>query len=314
MLHKTDEDQPADVAPDHGRWILEVSPEDRCTDVAVRSIRQRLAVVDYYLPLAADHAEEDIEYVHQLRVASRRAVAAVNLYEEFLPKRTRKRICRHLKRIRRAAGNARDCDVLIQRHEQNADALHSKALLQEVRQKRLEAQQPLREVYAAMPPEQSLVALSERMLKRSRRRKSPRFRRWARRQLREIIASFFAAEPEDLDDLPALHQFRLYGKDLRYAMELLAGAFPKILRLELYPLIEQVQDRLGAINDHFVATDRLKKWRSAALQATEKEHIKELMRCEKELLAQTMWEFARWWTPKRSRRVQRRLDDLIAHE
>ena len=311
MLHKTNEAQQADIVNENSRWILDVSVDDRSTDVAARTIRQRLQLVDFYLPLAANQPEVDIEYVHQLRVASRRAVAAVELYRKFLPQRARKKLCRQLKQIRRAAGNARDCDVLIQRHQATADAPQTKTLLKEVCQRRQEAQKPLCEVYASSREQQTLVVFSQRMLTKACRKKTPRFSRWAHRQLREIIEAFFAAEPEDLDDLHALHQFRLRGKDLRYAIELLAGAFPEILRVGLYPLIEQVQDRLGAINDHAVAIERFRKWRADTTQSQDEKHIKDLIRSEKELLAQTLWEFARWWTPKRSRRIQRRLHELI---
>ena len=38
----------------------------------MRMLRYRLRGVLHYLPLAAEHPEEDIEHVHQLRVSSRR--------------------------------------------------------------------------------------------------------------------------------------------------------------------------------------------------------------------------------------------------
>ena len=50
-----------------------------------------------------------------------------------------------------------------------------------------------------------------------------------------------------------LHAFRIEGKQLRYAMEIFAGAFPPAFRGELYPLVEQLQERLGKINDHATA-------------------------------------------------------------
>ena len=38
-----------------------------------------------WLPLAAEKSEEDVEYVHQLRIASRRAVAALRTFAELIP-------------------------------------------------------------------------------------------------------------------------------------------------------------------------------------------------------------------------------------
>jgi CHAD domain-containing protein len=96
------------------KWILHVEPDDRTSDVVARTLASRLVAVQHYLPLAAEKAEEDAEYVHELRVWTRRAAAALNLYAHFLPLRRLRRAKRQLKRLRRAAKDARDYDVLIQ--------------------------------------------------------------------------------------------------------------------------------------------------------------------------------------------------------
>src|SRR5262249_41087486 len=60
---------------------------------------------------AAYHADEDVEHVHQLRVASRRADAALKLFRAYLPRGTYRKARARLRAIRRAAGDARDWDV-----------------------------------------------------------------------------------------------------------------------------------------------------------------------------------------------------------
>jgi CHAD domain-containing protein len=65
--------------------------------------------------LAAKKSADDIEYVHQLRVATRRASAAVQIFAELLPKRKSRLINRRLRELRQAAGEARDLDVLGER-------------------------------------------------------------------------------------------------------------------------------------------------------------------------------------------------------
>ena len=55
------------------KWIEGVKPEQLLTEVARQALRQRLRTVWDYAPMAAKKFEEDIEYVHQLRVATRRA-------------------------------------------------------------------------------------------------------------------------------------------------------------------------------------------------------------------------------------------------
>ena len=58
------------------KWIHDISPEDRTSDVALRSLRIRLATVQRYLPLAAENTNENFDYVHELRVSTRRADTA----------------------------------------------------------------------------------------------------------------------------------------------------------------------------------------------------------------------------------------------
>ena len=93
-------------------------------------------------------------------------------------------------------------------------------------------------------------------------------------------------------------------------MELLAAAFPHTLQAEIYPLIEQLQDRLGAINDHAVAMERFRKWRAESSEPKQRERFRGLIKSEKKLLAESLWEFARWWTPRRSKWIQRRFREL----
>src|SRR4051812_42557814 len=98
-----------------GKWIDGISAETTVVDAARRSLELRLAVVAHSLPLAAYLAEHDIEHVHRLRVATRRAAAALKLYGECLPQKSVRWFKKRLRQIRRAAGEARDLDVLIQR-------------------------------------------------------------------------------------------------------------------------------------------------------------------------------------------------------
>src|SRR5262245_29019767 len=63
-----------------------------------------------------------------------------------------------------------------------------------------------------------------------------------------------------------LHQVRILGKRLRYAMEVFADCFALAFREKLYPLVEQMQEVLGNANDSHVAGRRLEAL-SARLQA-----------------------------------------------
>ena len=73
---------------------------------------------------------------------------------------------------------------------------------------------------------------------------------------------FFEASEADFGDYALLHAFRIEGKHLRYAMEIFAAAFEPSFRDQLYPLIADLQDRLGKINDHATASERFTSWLS----------------------------------------------------
>src|SRR4051812_6106546 len=98
-----------------GKWIDGIGPETSVADAARRSLETRLAVIAHYLPLAAHLAEHDIEHVHRLRVATRRAGAALKLYRDWLPQKPARWMKKRLRKIRRAASEARDLDVLVER-------------------------------------------------------------------------------------------------------------------------------------------------------------------------------------------------------
>ena len=54
--------------------------------------------------LAGVRKAEDLEYVHQLRVTTRRADAALQLFRDCMPSRRAKKMRRRLSQIRKAAG------------------------------------------------------------------------------------------------------------------------------------------------------------------------------------------------------------------
>src|SRR5205085_159177 len=84
----------------------------------------RFGVVRENLPLAVEQPYKDPEYVHHLRVGTRRCGAALEAFRNCLPKKDAKKAKGALRDLRRAAGDARDWDVFIQTLEE-ARALQS---------------------------------------------------------------------------------------------------------------------------------------------------------------------------------------------
>jgi CHAD domain-containing protein len=125
------------------------------------------------------------------------------------------------------------------------------------------------------------------------------FRQWAHGRLDEVAAETFAALPTATSDAGTLHQFRIRIKALRYAIELLAPALGADLREVQYPIVEQIQGRLGRINDHAAGAARLETWSGAAADPQTKELLDALVQQERIRLAEAIAEFRQWWTPER---------------
>src|SRR5690606_30232377 len=112
------------------------------------ALAARLQAVLTWLPKAAQFPEADIEYVHQLRVSTRKAAAALKLFRDLLPKKRTRRLKAMLKAIRKAAGDARDLDVLIARLDARAKRKPNLApLVTHLRARREAAQPALIEVW-----------------------------------------------------------------------------------------------------------------------------------------------------------------------
>src|ERR1700724_2804960 len=95
------------------KWLPELVVDTRLETATRRTLGRRFQVVHRYLTLAVNDSAQDTEYVHQLRVGTRRAGAALRLFAVCLPEKVHRKARRFLRRIRRAAGAARDWDVFL---------------------------------------------------------------------------------------------------------------------------------------------------------------------------------------------------------
>ena len=280
------------------KWIGGLSPEITVADAARISLQHRMQAVLDLLPLAAEHSDENLEYVHLLRVWSLRSMAALNIYKKILRKKEQRSLRMKLKKIRDVAGDARDLDVLLSQilaEESRA----SKTFLARVRRRRAKVQRPLQRCCDSMLKRSRLVKLLIQMLKDISKNgeMTPFFGNWVQDALRSVVDRFHHAFPSDTNDLRAMHQFRSRVKDLRYAVELLAPAFPTELKDSAYPIIEQLQDSLGTINDHAVAISRLRKWKATCPNKVDLRELKKNRAQESEQLNLSLERFRGRWPP-----------------
>ena len=98
-----------------GKWITGLTPEMPADEAARVVLAVRLSAVRHHLLLASERAAEDVEHVHQLRVATRRAGAAVWIFRDLMVRKVLRDCKRTLRAVRRAAGAARDWDVFLAR-------------------------------------------------------------------------------------------------------------------------------------------------------------------------------------------------------
>ncbi len=79
----------------------------------------------------------------------------------------------------------------------------------------------------------------------------------ARPTLAALSRELDEAASDNLEDYNHLHQVRIIGKRLRYAMEVFADCFASSFKERLYPAVENMQEILGEANDSHVAIERL---------------------------------------------------------
>ena len=297
------------------KWI-KATPDELVSDVAKRSLHGGLKPVQHYLPLAARSAEDNVEYVHQLRVWSRRAQAALQMYRELLPNSRAAWVEKQLKRIRSATNDARDDDVFANRLMEDKANAGGARLLERVRTHRFKAQKQVLEVYKRLKRKGRFDRCVAKLLKHVRLRgkqkgKKPKFGKWAEPRLRLLVCDFFEAGQEDLSANDKLHKFRIAGKKLRYAIEFLSSDFPDELRSEVYPLLSKLQEKLGEVNDHATAQARIQYWIDEDDQPKGVDYLQDMLEYEQKQLIEKRTAFFAWWTPDRAQRMQTTIETVL---
>lgn len=245
------------------RWISDLTGATPVAGAARRVLTLRLGAVRGYLGLALVEPGKNPEHVHQLRVSTRRAGAALRIFAACLPEARVRRVRRRVRRVRRAAGSARDWDIFRlalpqaapfrrRRHSAAATFLYGYATGQ-----RIAGQRELAEAGAGYPFAWDRLVANTLAAVRTPESGPGTLGRLAV----PIVASFMEAFDEvaagDLRQDAHLHQVRIAGKRLRYAMEIFADCFEPAFRDVLYPAVEEMQEILGYFNDSRVACQHL---------------------------------------------------------
>ncbi|RKU09633.1 hypothetical protein C6503_20995 [Candidatus Poribacteria bacterium] len=134
--------------------IRGISP-DETLEVCARQI-----IVSYFHQMMSykEGAKKgsDIEFVHQMRVTSRRLRAAMDNFAACFPEKPFKKHYKKVKSITRTLGSVRDLDVLIARFEKELDPLpeseqaDTRKLIERLHQKRKNARKPMLTLFAKL--------------------------------------------------------------------------------------------------------------------------------------------------------------------
>jgi CHAD domain-containing protein len=299
------EAEPTAVSTD-SKWIDGISPDQPVCEVAGRVLDARLRAVSHNLPLAAEKSDEDVEHVHRLRSSVRRAVEAVRVFSGLMEEAEVEALRDRLRRIRLAADEARNWDVMCERFSQGSGI--AAKIAEQIKARRSEAQGPMVAVYQEMAAdacEAKIEKLVQDVQSQCHGQEKRRYGRQAYRFLRSVVKKFFNAAESDLATDEALHRLRIRTKKLRYTMEIVAVAFDSAFRKTLYPKITLFQDLLGTVNDHATAKTLFRDWLAKCEDAEQKAFLQGLLLAEERASDDLRAAFLATWTPKAVARLNR---------
>lgn len=226
----------------------DADPEPITKRRMLKLLYRRLKEVSQKRLLNSDQA---VREVHRLRVATRKALAALKVCAPLLTKRAAKSIRKSLKAKRKALGQVRDWDVLISRvlcipADEKAEARCD--LLYYLASERHREWRAARKAWAK----------GDRCCSISTRRKRSGGNENAQalcdRAIRDPLATVQCGVPTgdemSAPDMESLHQFRIACKSLRYLLEFqkeLSGSAAE--NGEALAILAEVQQRLGDLHD-----------------------------------------------------------------
>ncbi len=207
------------------------------------------------------------EYIHQLRVAIRRAEAAINAFEPELRPRAVIEARRRLRAVRKAAGAVRDCDVhgslLSEVDRLKSDELRpvqkylSRRLVRARRQaadevitiasrKRVRKLKQARKALMDLPRRQAAAAVSTMP---DGAAAPSTLLGAALRTFTRVSAETRGVAATDLGCLENLHALRVSAKQVRYAVEIFRTCIPDSLCEATLAQLREFQAVLGRVND-----------------------------------------------------------------
>lgn len=276
--------------------------------LAVRTVRRRLQAVWQELE-AACRDDGDPETVHRLRVASRRAIAALDAFGSLMPGGLRRWFRRRLRDLRRAAGDARDLDVLADRLADDMPPAPATAarrrLVAMLARRRPIARRPVVEARERLVEAGWTERVADLVDRLADGRARPSAREYSRRRLKRAVRRFFARADRDIRRGAELHRLRIDGKRLRYTLEIFATLLAPAHRRRCEKTLEALQEGLGRYTDHESVAERLRRWSDRPVVEADRRLLDAMGRAEHDAADRARRKFVKWWTPSRRRDLRR---------
>ena len=209
--------------------------------------------------------EDDIEFVHRMRVASRRLRSALLLFGECFDEQDVKGWTRAVRNVTRDLGEARDLDVQLEFLREfiaSHEAFQTLSFLESDLRKRREAAQP--RIVSGLEKLERKGTLEEMKRTFEEVRNAPRcsvpYGTMERAFHHISVKLDDLLSMQDCVQLPDAkeqqHQMRIAAKRLRYTMEMFQPLYGETLQ-DRVAVVKDLQDRLGQLHDCDVWIDLL---------------------------------------------------------
>ena len=300
-----------------GKWLDVADPDVPASDIARRALDERLRFVIKQMKQTAARNQPSAEGIHQLRVATRRATAALDTFANFIPPKRRRRLRRRLHAIRQAASAVRDLDIVADHYQQCGvprDGTGAQRVQRTIAKRRRKEQRAVSEIVRRRERRQ-LIRETKQLIRRVRWRGSgdePTFSDAARTELAQVADDFFRSSASCEWDTASLHRLRISAKRLRYSIELLRAAFDESVVAAVYLCLADIQTRLGELNDKAASLESYGRWRAKTNDPEMNQHYHDLMAAENTRLLADIESFRAWWSDARQTDLQRQFASLVS--
>ena len=299
--------------PALSKW-MDAGQDELALELAHRTVTHRVAAICHSVAAASHTNGAECGSIQGVRVAARRADAALEIFRGCIRAKSLRQIRRPVRSLLATTQLPRDLDLLAARlmsfdidrypgiafraaADIEARSLQAREWLPRTEQQRQEL------IHWGQQ-----LARSDAWLRDSHREPLLPF---AVRELAGAASDFLQASTATLDTPRALRRLRQQCRRLRYTLEIFDGVFGYRLARGPYPVLQQLHRRLGAVQDQ-VATARMLRTLQSEAEVQDLPEFYELLLVEVERQQTAATEAVQaWWTSQRRSRVQKQLQRVL---